>query len=182
MSKQKNENIGHINCGECNTVAALRQNAGKKLYYICQNCGLRPAPTTEKGQGQLLDRAQLWPMNNGQLTPPPSVPRWIAENWSWEKLKHNLSANEPHMINDGLILEADVPPGAPVVEFDGPEPPPEPAPEKPQDNHHHESAKAQATPKGEQARGGNEAAPDDEADEEGEQEEADEEESDVLIL
>ena len=120
-NRQKNINLGHIDCGECGGVSALRRNAGNKLYYVCSCCGQRPAPTTENGQGKLLDRANMWPMMGTELEPTPGIPQWIAKNWPWEKVKHDPAAND---------LTVKVTPPYESSPEDTPEPPPEDAPEQ----------------------------------------------------
>lgn len=78
MSKQKNPNIGHIECFACSALSALRKNKNGDLYYDCMNCG-RIAPNHAGGQSLMKERAVIW----GPEGAPSSCPKWIAENYPY---------------------------------------------------------------------------------------------------
>lgn len=75
-----NPNIGHVECPICQAVAAVRKNRAGKLYMDCMHCG-RLYPNHAGGQRWLMDSSHIW----GAGGPPPTVPRWIAEQWPYVK-------------------------------------------------------------------------------------------------
>lgn len=80
MSKQVNQNIGHIDCFICGSQSAVRKNKNDKLYYDCLDCG-RITPNHQGGQDAVVDNAVIW----GADGAPANVRRWIAEQWSYQK-------------------------------------------------------------------------------------------------
>ena len=93
MSKQVNDNIGHIVCGchGCQELAALRRDRNGKFYHDCLDCG-RIAPNMEGGQQRIMDTAVIW----GPEGAPDDVPRWIGEQWPWGKSRRMIQeAREP---------------------------------------------------------------------------------------
>lgn len=130
MSKQVNDNIGHIVCGchGCTELAALRRDKNGKFYHDCLDCG-RIAPNMEDGQRRIMERAVIW----GPDGAPADVPRWIGEQWSWGKARRMLAeARRP--MNAGESAQPAPPIASTVKPTDRPSPrtpappPPKPAP------------------------------------------------------
>lgn len=79
MSKQKNPNIGMINCPICRSISPVRQNVSKKFYFDCATCG-RITPNLPSGQSWVLENATIWGASG---TPPAHAPEWITGNMKW---------------------------------------------------------------------------------------------------
>ena len=79
MSKQKNPNIGMINCPICRRISAVRQTVKKKFYFDCASCG-RITPNLPAGQSWVLENATIW---GSEGKPPAHAPEWITGNMRW---------------------------------------------------------------------------------------------------
>lgn len=84
MSKQKNPNIGRVDCAHCGDVSAVRRDGGGKYYYMCLNDGMIK-PNMPAGQEWILDNAEICIGTDGNGTWPEGTPAWITENWSWSR-------------------------------------------------------------------------------------------------
>lgn len=92
MSKQRNDNIGHITCliSGCTSHAAVRRNRSGKYYFDCPDHG-RITPNLPEGQAAIMENATIW----GADGPPPDCARWIAEQWSWGRVMRDPEARKP---------------------------------------------------------------------------------------
>lgn len=130
MSKQRNDNIGHVTCllSGCKQHAAVRKNRAGKFYYDCPEHG-RITPNLPEGQALLMERADIW----GAGGPPAECARWIAEQWSWGRVMRDPDARKP--VNGESPGAVPVTGAEPVTQSEPvkgarvPPPPPEPEPE-----------------------------------------------------
>lgn len=126
-SKQKNPNIGMINCQCCGATSALRKNKAGKFYYDCLQCG-RITPNLPAGQKRILDVALIW---GEQGTPPDNCPDWIAHNWPWHKAIKEGQGQAPAAAPQTVpVITGEQPKPAPVKRERPRMPPPPPAPVK----------------------------------------------------
>lgn len=130
MSKQRNDNIGHITCliEGCTTQAAVRKNRSGKYYFDCPDHG-RITPNLPEGQAEIMEKASIW----GAGGPPSCCARWIAEQWSWGRVMRDPEARHPVNGENPIHEDAPVTEAGPVHEEvtagpGVPPPPPEPAP------------------------------------------------------
>lgn len=126
MSKQRNDNIGHITCliKGCTAHAAVRKNRAGKYYYDCPDHG-RITPNLPEGQAAIMDSANIW----GAGGPPAECARWIAEQWNWGRVMRDPEARKPVNGESPVTEPAPVDEADPVNEpapFNGPAMPPEP--------------------------------------------------------
>ena len=133
MTKQINQNIGHIDCPICHQVAAVRKNRGGRFYFDCMHCG-RMTPNHSGGQRFILENAVIW----GPEGAPATVPAWIREQWPYTKAvkwrDHEgqpaevCQVNQPPAANDApgetAQAQAAESPGADAWEMPPPPPPP----------------------------------------------------------
>lgn len=123
MSKQKNPNIGHIDCFACGDVSAVRKNKNGDLYYDCLECG-RIAPNHSGGQARIKERAVIW----GAEGAPSACPKWIAENYPYSLAIRFRKDNPPPATRPANPLR-DCPPISVLPREELPDaPPPPPAP------------------------------------------------------
>jgi hypothetical protein len=123
MAKQKNPNIGMVECLEgCGNIAAVRQDRNRKFYTDCPNCGRLPAGHAPR-QEKILNTATIW---GDAGTPPPACPVWIAESWPWGRALSDRAGLAPQGGGESLTTSPEV---APVKKSPGIKPPP--APPKP---------------------------------------------------
>jgi len=132
MSKPlKNPNIGTVVCGwrGCELLAAVRRNAGGKLYTDCIEHGAQVGMLAPN-QDALLAEADIW----GQDGAPPGTPRWIAEQWPTARARALKTdalvltrAPEPRDLPARSVVPGESGAGSPE---DIPEHLPEPPPQK----------------------------------------------------
>ena len=127
-SKQKNPNIGMIDCQCCGAASALRKNKAGKFYYDCLQCG-RITPNLPAGQKRILDVAVIW---GDQGTPPDNCPDWIANNWPWHRAIKEGQGQAPAAAPQPapVITGEQAPKPSPVKRERPRMPPPPPAPVK----------------------------------------------------
>lgn len=122
MSKQQNDNIGHVVClmNGCKEHAAVRKNRTGKFYFDCPDHG-RITPNLPEGQAAIMEAADIW----GAGGPSAGCARWIAEQWPWGRVMRDPSArlpvNEETPVNEAPPVQQSAPVNRPKM------PPPPPA-------------------------------------------------------
>ncbi len=131
MSKQRNDNIGHITCliDGCQSHAAVRRNRSGKYYFDCPDHG-RITPNLPAGQDLILERANIW----GPGGAPSECARWIADQWSWGRVMRDPDARKPVNGESPVNGPAPVDESAPVepAPVNGPAVPPPPPEREPE--------------------------------------------------